>query len=325
MLKKKKRMLSVVLALVMLLTYSPVVLGSINVDVLGGDSSIQEGKVVRFHFDGIHTDVPITLGQQINPTLIPTPATRYGRIGVPGQVFMGWFTTIFPNMHYIHNPYRATAFNLSTLITADILDSEGVFNLHGSWLQYGDVNGDGMVNMTDLITLQRFLLREITGAQIVIETADVNVDGAVNMGDLTSLQRHLIRDHGIILGVPEPIGPIEDEIVEINATVGDSYIFVLSVYEIKDFNNKVFRITYNSSMLRLVDIAAQTRQFDAPPNHVNIGPVSGTDMVILSVSNGEVIFRMNIIQDDMTWTGALTMIQFNALASGQTTVVVSVE
>jgi len=112
--------------------------------------------VARFHFDGGVVNVPITIGQPINPALIPTPATRYGRVGTPGQVFMGWFTEIFPLMHYVNNANRATAFNLSTPITANML-SNGVLHLHGSWLQFGDVNGDGAVNGRDFLLLEQFL------------------------------------------------------------------------------------------------------------------------------------------------------------------------
>ena len=56
-------------------------------------------------------------------------------------------------------------------------------------LLLGDVNGDGAVNMLDLVDLQR----SINGWPIDIceENADVHGDGAINMLDLTELERQI--------------------------------------------------------------------------------------------------------------------------------------
>ena len=152
--------------------------------------------IVRFHFDGIIVGIPVTLGQRIPHHLIPIPQTRYGFLRTPGHHFMGWFTQQNP-IHNVDSPNRTTPFDLNQTLTAAHF-TNGVLNLHGSWLQYGDVNGDGAINMGDLIMLQRFLLRAITETQIVIEVADVNVDGAINMADLILLQRFLLREQVII-------------------------------------------------------------------------------------------------------------------------------
>lgn len=51
----------------------------------------------------------------------------------------------------------------------------------------GDVNGDGLVTMKDLTTLQRY----VNGWKITIveEAADLNGDGSISMRDLTALQK----------------------------------------------------------------------------------------------------------------------------------------
>ena len=122
---------------------------------------------VRFHFDDTHVDVPVLIGQRINPSLIPIPATRYGRPESPGQAFMGWFTVPNP-VHRIHAANRATAFNLNASIVAGMLDNNGVLNLYGSWLQFGDVNGDGRVFMDDHTLLQAFFL----GLPVILGSPD---------------------------------------------------------------------------------------------------------------------------------------------------------
>ena len=120
--------------------------------------------------------------------------------------------------------------------------------------------------------------------------------------------------------------PVDDERVEINVTAGEMYTFVLSGYEIEDFSDKVFRLTFDPLAVRLRDIAAQTRSPSTNPDNISVGPVRRTDMVIVSISHGELRFRMTTpIQDDMLWTGMLTIIQFDALITGQTTVGFSIE
>ena len=158
---------------------------------------------VTFVFDDHEVAVPVKLGQIIDPTLIPTPATRYGMPGVPGEVLMGWYTEIFHLMHYINNPERATAFDLTQPITADMFgENSKVLYLYASWLQYGDVNGDGVVDTRDLTLLQRVLMG--LGDEFIMLTAQVAVNGVLDARDLTLLQRALMGMPDAILGIPHP-------------------------------------------------------------------------------------------------------------------------
>jgi len=170
-------------------------------------------EIVRFHFDGGYEQFALVLGQSINHQFtelqltVPVPATRYGTQGSPGQAFMGWFTMeSFPYMHYIHNPSRAVAFDLDSIIFEHMLDDR-VLNLHGSWLRYGNVLGRGnentMPNMIDHGTLHARALGMITDADLIMATADVNVDYMVNMADHGILHQFLLG-FPVILGVPAP-------------------------------------------------------------------------------------------------------------------------
>ena len=161
--------------------------------------------IVRFHFDGVYRDVPVTLGQTIPQHLIPRPATRYGRIGIPGQAFMGWFTISDPNHNILTVPpdNRPIAFDTNWIMTPQMFDRHGFLHLYGSWLQYGDVDGNGGVNMMDFNRLQRFTLGAIDYDEIIAITADVNVDGRVNLIDFNMFQRFLLGDW-VIFGVPAP-------------------------------------------------------------------------------------------------------------------------
>ena len=164
--------------------------------------------IVRFHFDGGHTDVTVTLGEVVPLASRPIPATRYGSIGNPGQAFMGWYTQAqFNNMHYLNYANRVTVLNLNTTtIEAGMLDN-GIFHLHGSWLRYGNVLGRGiettMPTMMDHGVLHARVLGMITDADLLPITADVNVDGRVDMADHGLLHMFALG-MPVILGVPAP-------------------------------------------------------------------------------------------------------------------------
>ena len=169
-------------------TYSEEIVPLMNTTVRFWDD---KGNVLR--------EVQMWSGTQISPLLIPTPAIRHGVPGVPGQAFMGWFTVPNPS-HYVNNPHRPQPFNLSQPIW-----SAGVFNLFGSWLQYGDVTGSGEVTVSDLLVLQRYIAGLPTN--IIRATADVNVDGRVDPTDLLLLQQHLAM-FPVTLGISNPASTV---------------------------------------------------------------------------------------------------------------------
>ena len=148
----------------------------------------------RFHFDGQMVTIPISVGEPINPALIPVPATRYGSIGTPGQAFLGWYeiTTLFqPQPHLVTNPNRAVPIDLRLPITADMLNDRGYLELHGQWLQFGDVMGHGVVDGRSVTRLRQFLNFQITEDEIILETADVLAIGVVDGRAVTRIQQFL--------------------------------------------------------------------------------------------------------------------------------------
>lgn len=65
---------------------------------------------------------------------------------------------------------------------------------------YGDVNGDGEVNMKDLGMLRRYFAGGYGMEDFVMEAADVNGDGEINMKDLGVLRRYFAGGYDIKLG-----------------------------------------------------------------------------------------------------------------------------
>lgn len=81
---------------------------------------------------------------------------------------------------------------------------------------YGELNGDGNINSTDLNLLRRYLLRVIDGFAVGdIACADLNGDGNVNSSDYSLLKRYVLR----ILDK----FPVEEK-EEINEGISDGFI-----------------------------------------------------------------------------------------------------
>jgi len=162
-------------------------------------------QAIEFHFDDTSIQVPVQVGQSVDPALIPIPATRYAQPGIPGQVFMGWYTRIFGLMHYVNNPNRAVAFNITRPVAQSTLTSpDGTLHLFGSWVQHGDVNGDGAIDTSDHSLLTMHIAMGAIGANIIRPVADVNVDGVINFLDLNSLRQFLAFPEFAILGPRSP-------------------------------------------------------------------------------------------------------------------------
>jgi len=77
----------------------------------------------------------------------------------------------------------------------------------------GDVNGDGVINLADIILLRRYVARHFThlygniwldnaGNEVYFNraAADVNGDGQVNLADIILLRRYVARHPGVVLG-----------------------------------------------------------------------------------------------------------------------------
>ena len=56
----------------------------------------------------------------------------------------------------------------------------------------GDVNGDGEINSYDLITLNKYLARQIELNDLQIAAADTLKDGSVTSADATILRRYIL-------------------------------------------------------------------------------------------------------------------------------------
>jgi len=152
----------------------------------------------------IDTVIPIALR--------PVLRTMYGTAGTPGWAFLGWYENVYTGMHYtnysnrITHAQRLNAINLlaNLIITNAMLDANGVFELHASWLRFGDLNGNGTICPVDRTLMQNRILGSLTNDDIIWQTFDLEcpnsgypIPGIVG---LSLLRNHILGAPGVILG-----------------------------------------------------------------------------------------------------------------------------
>lgn len=76
-----------------------------------------------------------------------------------------------------------------TISTGDLI---GIDNKYFEAVIYGDLNGDGIINLKDLLFMQKYLLgkQDLSGAYK--KAADINKDGNVTIKDLLFVQKYLL-------------------------------------------------------------------------------------------------------------------------------------
>ena len=101
-------------------------------------------------------------------------------------------------------------------------------------------------------------------------------------------------------------------------SVNTDFIVICSLNNITSFSGKTYKITYNPAQVDLIDFAAQT-----PELNIGIGVVVGTDLQILThnKSTGVLTFKVNkTVPSGKVWSGAVTILKFEAKVTGSTTV-----
>ncbi|MBQ9982845.1 MAG: glycoside hydrolase family 9 protein [Oscillospiraceae bacterium] len=67
-------------------------------------------------------------------------------------------------------------------------------------IKYGDLNSDGVSDLSDLTLLSLYLIGDISVSDDVLKAADVYYDGEVNIADLAHFKQYICKEPDIVLG-----------------------------------------------------------------------------------------------------------------------------
>lgn len=82
--------------------------------------------------------------------------------------------------------------NIATGDRFVVYDSKGNVSSEYKIILYGDVNGDGEINILDIVTLKRYMLDMTTLDGAYYKAADANRDGSVGILDIVALKKNIL-------------------------------------------------------------------------------------------------------------------------------------
>ncbi len=84
---------------------------------------------------------------------------------------------------------------------------------------YGDVDQNGRVDLSDLITMCRYAIKDIEFDEETLQVADVTKDGEVNVGDIALLKQYLMGDNIPIIGTFLEVEETTQEVTTVSETI----------------------------------------------------------------------------------------------------------
>ena len=117
--------------------------------------------------------------------------TLDGAIARNSQAWPRWGVYVWPN-NYIPQNYDDALSFLKQWLSDRIAWMDEQLGFDPDAPQRGDVNGDGVVNISDVTTLINYLL---TGNAAADAAADCDLDGKAGIGDVTALVNYLLGGH----------------------------------------------------------------------------------------------------------------------------------
>lgn len=95
---------------------------------------------------------------------------------------------------------------------------------------------------------------------------------------------------------------------------GMDYNVFINVNNVNSFTNRTIKVTYNPEQMKLIDGCIFT-----PENNTDVGVISGTNIQVVSVSPGEIEFKVTYaIPLGKKISGTVNILKFEALKSGYT-------
>ena len=191
-------------------------------------------------------------------------------------------------------------------------------------LWWGDCDGNLTVGDGDIRKLQSQWNACANGAGYS-PACDFDADGRTDNSDALLLMTHYglsawdypgaeAVDFG---AAPGPTGSS----VTLGLIQGREYIVPVTAQNIGSFDGRAITVSYDQAALGLLSAAGQLHG-----DYASAGPVPGTGITVAAVSPGSLTLEFGAeIPQGASWTGAMTIIKFVALANGETDVYIGME
>ena len=164
-----------------------------------GDGMLDASELLREGTITIGNYALYNVSADMDTMRLPSTVTYLGDMAMAGMIGMKTLKTAAADVPALGNEVWAGVDQPSVpLITPDS-ESCLLYQAADQWMNFffepqddyilGDVNGDGLVNISDVTALINILL---SGGEYNINTSDVNQDGNVNIGDVTALINMLL-------------------------------------------------------------------------------------------------------------------------------------
>lgn len=124
--------------------------------------------------------------------------------GVVSKVTVG--TTVLGLLNAIDQKEYVAVYNGGTLLSKDAVLATGmqikIIDGSTSYKQYtivvtGDTNGDGKINVADMMSVKSHILKKSTLTGTAFKAADVNGDGKINVADFMSIKGYILKKNTI--------------------------------------------------------------------------------------------------------------------------------
>ena len=111
---------------------------------------------------------------------------------------------------------------------------------------------------------------------------------------------------------------IKLNMIQFTITNNSDHLVTLNAQNVSSFTNKAIAITFYSTELKLIDVAAQVQS-----KHVVLGLIPGTGITITEITPTKLKLLINkSISQGNLWSGVLTVLRFTALKNGIATVII---
>ena len=177
------------------------------------------------------------------------------------------------------------------------------------------VSASGLDNNGNAIsasTIVYSLAATYTGVSINGSTGVITVTSQATAGSV-----NIIATYGSITGTATLyVANTITGSITLSAVSNNTYLVLLSANNISSFTGKTFTVTYNASALQVTDLCGFTNA-----KETSLGAISGTGITITNISAGEIDFTIDrTISTGKQWSGVLNIIEFQALATGNTVI-----